>query len=343
MRPMRILLVVLSALFATELRAEIYELPPAGYDVVGALATVTAREEDTLIDIARRNGLGYHDIVRANPDVNVWVPGEGTEVVLPTRFVLPPGPRRGIVLNLAEYRLYYYPEPVEGEPAYVMTYPISIGRMDWETPLGSTSVISKVTDPSWYPPQSVRDEHEADGRPLPRVVPPGPDNPLGKYAMRLGLPGYLIHSTNRPAGVGMRVTHGCIRMFPEDIEYLFPNVDVNTPVRIINTPVKIGWFGDELVVEVHPVLEAVVSEGDEELIAADIDVDTGDLTAGEDAVAAPPKDPLTYVTEQFIAVTGSRAGKLDWDQVEILINRSDGIPAAAGTGIKNAAASAASQ
>ena len=343
MSAIRILLVISSALFAMELRAEIYELPPAGYDVVGAVATVTAREEDTLIDIARRNGLGYHDIVRANPDVNVWVPGQGTEVVLPTRFVLPPGPRRGIVLNLAEYRLYYYPEPVEGEPAYVMTYPISIGRMDWETPLGSTSVISKVTDPSWYPPQSVRDEHEADGRPLPRVVPPGPDNPLGRYAIRLGLPGYLIHSTNRPAGVGMRVTHGCIRMFPEDIEYLFPNVDVNTPVRIINTPVKIGWFGDELVVEVHPVLEAVVSEGNEELVAADIDVDTGDVTTGEDEVAAPPKDPLTYVTEQFIAVTGSRAGKLDWDEVEILIDRSDGIPAAAGTGIKNAATSAASQ
>ena len=343
MSPIRILLVVSSALFATELRAEIYELPPAGYDVVGAVATVTAREEDTLIDIARRHGLGYHDIVRANPDVNVWVPGEGTEVILPTRFVLPPGPRRGVVLNLAEYRLYYYPEPVEGEPAYVMTYPISIGRMDWETPLGSTSVISKVTDPSWYPPQSVRDEHEADGRPLPRVVPPGPDNPLGRYAIRLGLPGYLIHSTNRPAGVGMRVTHGCIRMFPEDIEYLFPNVDVNTPVRIINTPVKIGWFGDELVVEVHPVLEAVVSEGNEELVAADIDVDTGDVTTGEDEVAAPPKDPLTYVTEQFIAVTGSRAGTLDWDTVEVLVNRADGIPAAAGTGTKNAATSAASQ
>ncbi len=343
MSPIRTLLVVSSALLAMELRAEIYELPPDGYDVVGAVATVTAREEDTLIDIARRHGLGYHDIVRANRDVNVWVPGEGTEVVLPTRFVLPPGPRRGIVLNLAEYRLYYYPEAVEGEPAYVMTYPISIGRMDWETPLGSTSVVSKVADPSWYPPQSVRDEHEADGRPLPRVVPPGPDNPLGKYAMRLGLPGYLIHSTNRPAGVGMRVTHGCIRMYPEDIDYLFPNVDVNTPVRIINTPVKIGWFGDELVVEVHPVLEAAVSEGDEELIAADIDVDTGDATADEPEVATPTKDPLTYVTEQFIAVTGNRAGKLDWDQVEILVDRSDGIPAAAGTGIKNAAASAASQ
>jgi L,D-transpeptidase ErfK/SrfK len=340
---MRISVTIVGALLVASLRAEIYELPPEGYDVVGAVATVLAREEDTLIDIARRNGLGYHDIVHANPEVNIWVPGEGTEVVLPTRFVLPPGPRRGIVLNLAEYRLYYYPEPVDGEPAYVMTYPISIGRMDWETPLGSTSVVSKVKNPSWYPPQSVRDEHAADGRPLPRVVPPGPDNPLGKYAMRLGLPGYLIHSTNRPAGVGMRVTHGCIRMFPEDIEYLFPTVDVNTPVRIINAPVKIGWFGDELVMEVHPVLESTVSEGNEELVAADIDVDTGEGASEEVDVSAQPKDPLTYVTEQFIAVTGGRAGSLDWDEVELLINRSDGIPAAAGTSIKNAATSAASQ
>lgn len=339
----RITITVVGALFAASLRAEIYELPPEGYDVVGAVATVTAREEDTLIDIARRNGLGYHDIVHANPGVNAWVPGEGTEVVLPTRFVLPPGPRRGIVLNLAEYRLYYYPEPVDGEPAYVMTYPISIGRMDWETPLGLTRVVSKVKDPSWYPPQSVRDEHEADGRPLPRVVPPGPDNPLGKYAMRLGLPGYLIHSTNRPAGVGMRVTHGCIRMFPEDIEYLFSTVSVNTPVRIINAPVKIGWFGDELVMEVHPVLESAVMDGNEELVAADIDVDTGEDAGAEVEVTAQPKDPLTYVTEQFIAVTGSRVGSLDWDEVELLIERSDGIPAAAGTGIKNAATSAASE
>ena len=337
-----------SAFVAFAARAEIYELPPEGYDVVGAVATVTARQEDTLIDIARRNGLGYHDIVRANPDVNIWVPGEGTEVVLPTRFVLPPVPRRGIVLNLAEYRLYYFPEPKDGEPANVMTYPISIGRMDWETPLGSTRVIQKVTDPSWYPPKSVKEEHAAEGRPLPNIVPPGPDNPLGRYAMRLGLPGYLIHSTNRPAGVGMRVTHGCIRMFPEDIEYLFPNVDLETQVRIINAPIKIGWFGDELVMEVHPVLESSVEEDVAEgLVAADVDVDTGsnvpaeeDETVGE--VEVLPKDPLTYVTELFIAVTGDRAGQLDWDDVEVLIGRSDGIPAPAGAGIKNAAASAAS-
>ena len=337
----RLTVVLLGIAIAVSARAEIYELPPVGYDVVGALATITAREEDTLVDIARRHGLGYHDIVRANPDIKVWVPGEGTEVVLPTRFVLPPGPRRGIVLNLPEYRLYYYPEPAEGKPAYVMTYPISIGRMDWDTPLGATSVISKVQNPSWYPPQSVRDEHAADGRPLPRIVPAGPQNPLGKFAMRLGLPGYLIHGTNRPAGVGMRVTHGCIRMFPEDIEYLFPNVDVNTPVRIINAPIKLGWFGNELVMEVHPVLDSPKPEVDAELIAADVDVDTGSEESVEPDVQ--PKDPLTYVTEQLIAVTDTRAGQLDWKEVEILIGRSDGVPAAAGRGIKNAATSAASK
>jgi L,D-transpeptidase ErfK/SrfK len=314
-------------------RAEIYELPPTGYDVIGAVSTVMARQEDTLIDIARRHGLGYQDIVRANPGVNVWVPGEGTEVVLPTQFVLPPGPRNGVVLNLAEYRLYYYPEAKDGDTAYVMTYPISIGRMDWETPLGKTSVISKVQNPSWYVPKSVLAEHAADGRPLPRIVPPGPNNPLGKYAMRLGLPGYLIHGTNRPAGVGMRVTHGCVRMFPEDIEYLFGKVDLNTPVRIINEPIKMGWVGDALVMEVHPVLEVALPKPE------DSDVETGDEEVLDEIVQT--KDPLTYVTEQFIATTADRAGLLDWHLAEQLVERSDGIPVTVGEGIKNAAASAA--
>ena len=236
--------------------AEIYDLPPDGGDVVGAVTSIRARADDTLIDIARRHGLGYEDIVIANPDVDVWLPGEGTEVVLPTRYVLPPGPRRGVVLNLAEYRMYYYPPVAANERPVVMTFPMSIGRMDWATPLGRTRIVSKVRRPAWYPPESVRAEHEAEGRPLPRIVPPGPDNPLGDYAMRLGLPGYLIHGTNRPAGVGMRVTHGCIRMFPEDIEYLFGHLPVDTPVRIINEPLKFGWDGDELLLEVHRTLAA---------------------------------------------------------------------------------------
>ena len=320
--------IFLACLAVSAAHAEIFELPPEGHDVIGAIATITARHEDTLVDIARRHGLGYEDIVRANPDVNIWMPGEGTEIVLPTRFVLPSGAREGVVLNLAEYRLYYYPQPKAGEPAYVMTYPISIGRMDWETPLGMTEVISKVVNPAWYPPQSVRDEHAAAGDPLPRIVPPGPQNPLGNHAMRLSMPGYLIHGTNRPAGVGMRVSHGCVRMFPEDIEFLFTRIDINTKVRIINEPVKIGWSGDKLVMESHPVLQTELVEFDDSLPVEEIPA---------------VKDPLTIVTELFISATNERAGDLDWYQAEAIVDRSDGIPAVVGRGKKNAATSAASE
>lgn len=328
-----VVLLLVSAAFA---RAELYELPPPGNDVIGAVTTIEARAADTLIDIGRRHGLGYEEMVRANPDVDVWLPGEGTRVVLPTRYILPPGARRGVVLNLAEYRMYYFPEPGPGEPAVVMTYPISIGRMDWATPLGQARVVSKVVKPSWYPPDSVRQEHAAEGRPLPRVVPPGPDNPLGNFAMRLSLPGYLIHGTNRPAGVGMRVTHGCIRMFPEDIEFLFRQVAVETPVRIINEPVKLGWDGDRLLMEVHRTLETapVAAEEEQEPVAID-------------AVAEPlPDEPplpsrLTALTVRFVAATDTRPGELDWDLAEQLLERADGIPTDVGSAIKNAATSAA--
>ena len=314
-------------------QAEQFELPPDDNDVVGALTVVAARADETLLDLARRHGLGYEDIVRANPEVDTWLPGEGTEVLLPTRYVLPPGPRKGVILNLAEYRMYYFPEPKDGEPAIVMTYPMSIGRMDWETPLGPTRIVSKVRSPTWYPPESVRAEHAADGDPLPRIVPPGPKNPLGAFAMRLGLPGYLIHSTNRPAGVGMRVTHGCIRMFPEDIRFLFDQVSVNTPVRIINEPVKVGWHGDELVMEVHRALDIVPFE-----------TDSGEITnevQPEDLLVQPERNILTALTEQFVAATNTRAGELDWERAEDLLERADGIPMPVGRTIKNAATSAA--
>lgn len=322
----KITLAILLGLFVTTGRAEIFELPPPGFDVIGAVTTVTARDADTLVDIGRRHGLGYEDIVRANPNVNIWVPGEGTQIVLPTRYVLPPGPRSGLVLNVAEYRIYYYPQPKAGEPAYVMTYPVSIGRQDWETPLGMTEIIAKAVNPSWYPPQSVRDEHLAAGDPLPPVVPPGPDNPLGKHALRLSMPSYLIHGTNKPAGVGMRVSHGCVRMFPEDIEFLFDRVATKTKVRIINAPIKFGWDGDELVIEAHPVLDATALK-------------TDDAVAVEEEPVV--RDQLTTVTELFIVATGERAGELDWSRAEEAVGRSDGIPVAVGLGIKNAATSAA--
>lgn len=225
-------------------------------DVVGQMRTVKARQDDTLIDIGRRYGIGYEEMRRANPEVSVWLPGEGTEVVIPTRFILPPGPREDVVINVAEMRLYYYPPVQPGEPPEVETYPVSVGRMDWKTPLGETTITAKAKDPAWYPPASIIKEHAEDGRPLGRVVPPGPDNPLGRHVLRLNIPGYLIHGTNRPEGVGMRVTHGCIRMLPEDIDSLFSRLPVGTKVRLVNSSIKIGWSQSGiLTVQAYPSLD----------------------------------------------------------------------------------------
>lgn len=232
-----------------------FPLPPEDVDVIGEIQYVTIKEGDTLLDIGRQYGVGFEEMRIANPGLDMWVPPEGASAVVPTRFVLPPGPRRGVIVNVPEMRIYFYPKTEPGEQPVVETYPVSIGRMDWNTPIGETRIIQKIKDPTWTPPQSIREEALANGRELPNVVPAGPDNPLGQYAMRLGIPGYLIHGTNKPAGVGMRVTHGCVRMFPEHIEDIFQRVDVNTPVRIINAPFKAGWVAGTLFIEVHPRLE----------------------------------------------------------------------------------------
>lgn len=252
---MRILLTLLVLVTAVRAAGATYTLPPAEFDLIGVTRMVEARWQDTLLDIARRHGIGQEAILRANPGVDRWLPGEGTRVTIPSRHILPPPPRRGLVLNLPEMRLYYFPEPQPGQSAEVQTYPVSIGRMDWATPLGETKLVAKDENPAWYPPESIREEHAAEGDPLPRVVPPGPDNPLGKHALRLGIPGYLIHGTNKALGVGMRVSHGCIRMLPEDVAELFPQVAIGTPVRIVNQFVKAGWYGGDLYLEVHPPLE----------------------------------------------------------------------------------------
>jgi L,D-transpeptidase ErfK/SrfK len=216
---------------------------------------IRAGEDETLADVAREFGVGHNEIANANPDVDKGVPGKGTRVLVPTRHILPDAPRVGVVVNLPEMRLYYYPKAKAGEPPVVITHPVSVGRMDWTTPLGLTKITNKQKKPSWRPPKSIRLEAEERGEPLPEVVPPGPDNPLGDYAMRLAIPGYLIHSTNKPYGVGMRVTHGCIRMYPEDIEALFADIPVGTKVRLVNQPVKAGMIADTLFLEVHPPLE----------------------------------------------------------------------------------------
>jgi L,D-transpeptidase ErfK/SrfK len=235
--------------------AEEFILPPDDVGLVGVLRYESADAADTLLDIARRHGLGQGHIANANPGVDMWIPGGGTKVLLPTRHVLPNAPREGIILNVPEMRLFYYPPPTKGSPPKVIIHPISVGRYDWRTPIGLTKVTAKDKNPTWRPTDSLKAEALADGRVLPDEVPPGPENPLGGYALRLGVPGYLIHGTDKPWGLGMRVTHGCIRMYPENIETLFNQVTVSTPVNFVNQPAKLGWLGDILFVEVHPPLE----------------------------------------------------------------------------------------
>jgi len=232
-----------------------FEFDPDTDDVVGHLQITRSGADDTLSDIARRFNLGYEEIVRANPGIDPWLPAEGSEIVLPTQFVLPDAPRRGIVINLAAMRLYYFPERQAGEPQIVHTHPIGIGRVGWSTPEGSTRITAKARDPVWFPPASVRQEHAANGDPLPARVLAGPENPLGAHVFTLGWKSYLIHGTNKPYGVGMRVSHGCIRLYPEDIAALFEDLPIGTEVRVVNQPLLYGWHGDSLYVQVHALLE----------------------------------------------------------------------------------------
>lgn len=247
---------LLSVILTDTALAQAHILPPGNAGLVGSIETIRVSDQETLADIARQYNLGHEEIRLANPDVEFWLLSEGTEVVLSRRYVLPRAKREGIVLNVPEMRIYYFPRKcMPDENCELLTFPVSIGRMDWQTPLGETRVTQKVRNPTWWPPESIRQEAAQDGKYLPASVPPGPDNPMGKFSLHLDLPGYRIHGTNLPSGVGMRVTHGCVRMYPEDIEFLFELVRVGTLVQIVSQGIKLGWDGDTLFMEVHPLLE----------------------------------------------------------------------------------------
>lgn len=243
------------ASFAMPLAMSEFIIDPAHDDVIGELQVVRAHHEDTLSDIARRFNVGYEEIVAANPGVDPWLPGEGTEIVVPTQWVLPPAPRDGIIINLAAMRLFYFPKAGKGEPQRVLTHPVGIGRVEWDTPQGRTRIIAKAEAPTWIPTASIRREHAENGDPLPAKVPPGPDNPMGSHVLRLGWPEYAIHGTNKPASIGLRGTHGCLRMYPEDIALIFRRVPVGTPVSVINEPQLAGFRDDTLYLQSYPVLE----------------------------------------------------------------------------------------
>jgi L,D-transpeptidase ErfK/SrfK len=224
-------------------------------DIVGYVQRTTIGKEDTLPDIARRFDVGYEEMVTANPGVDPWLPGVGKEVIVPTQFILPAAPHDGVVVNVAEMRIYYYPPHKKGEPQMVYTHPIGIGKVGWKTPEGTTKIVSRQKDPVWVVPKSVRDEHAEDGEKLPAQVPAGPDNPLGQYMFRLGWPSYLIHGTNKPYGVGMRSSHGCMRLYPEDIAVFFDLIPIGTKVTVVNQPYLFGWRDGVLYLQAYEVME----------------------------------------------------------------------------------------
>jgi L,D-transpeptidase ErfK/SrfK len=232
-------------------RAEI----DSGSDIVGYVQQTIVGKEDTLPDIARRFDVGYEEMLTANPGVDPWLPGVGREVVVPTQFVLPAAPHEGVVVNVAAMRIFYFPPHKKGEPQVVFTHPIGIGKVGWKTPEGSTKIVSRQKDPVWVVPKSVRDEHAEDGEKLPAQVPPGPDNPLGQYMFRLGWPSYLIHGTNKPYGVGMRSSHGCMRLYPEDIAVFFDLIPIGTKVTVVNQPYLFGSRDGTLYLQAYAVME----------------------------------------------------------------------------------------
>jgi L,D-transpeptidase ErfK/SrfK len=272
-----------------------YPMPTHG-DIVGEVKVIRAEHEDTFVELARKYDVGYYELVDANPGVDPWIPGEGTRVVIPTQFILPQGIRDGIIINLAELRLYYFDKANNT----VSTFPVGIGSEYWPTPtMTNEKITAKEKDPSWRVPPSIMREHENAGQPIQAVWGPGPDNPLGAYAMRTSHPGILIHGTDTPVGIGRRVTHGCVRMYPEDIEALFYKVPVGTPLQVVHIPVKAGWEDGKLYVELHKPLDGYPAQK----------VEVKPVIM--EAVNAGPKSGTPVV---------------DWDLVEKLSRHHPGIP-----------------
>ena len=267
--------------------------------IVGELVSVYSRGTDTLPDIGRHFGLGFNDIIDANSEIDIWLPKAGSRVVLPLQFVLPDAERNGIVLNLPNMRLFHFVRTADGRNVEVLTYPVGIGREGWSTPVGKSRIVEKRANPTWTVPESIRREHAADGDPLPRVVKAGPENPLGQYAMRLSLPSYLIHGTNKPYGVGMRISHGCVRLYPENIEPLFKSVKVGTPVNIVNQPYLLGWRGGMLYLEAHKPLETR---------AADL------------------KALRTELDQKIAEAIGKTQASVDLDKIDKILRQANGIP-----------------
>lgn len=297
--PMRLLAVLMICILPLSgARAETFRLRPDS-DIIGRVSEYTVEADDDIYGVARDFDLGLVEMMAANFTIGEWMPEEGTIITLPRRQVLPEVRREGIVINLAEQRLYFF-----GESGMVSTFPIGIGKEGWQTPAGETSVARKRERPDWIPPDTILAENPG----IPRIVKAGPDNPLGEYAIDLAWPRFLIHGTNAPWGIGARSSHGCIRLYPEDIKTLFGKVSAGMKVTVIDVPYKLGWDGDTLVLEVTP-----------SQIQAD------DIEQGRAFV--PP--PIPGINDAIRRKAFSRRAVLiDWDLVNAAVSERSGIPVA---------------
>lgn len=268
------------------------------YKTIGETRVIDARFEDTLVDLAVEHHIGYVELLAANPGVDPWVPGKGTKLTLPKMHLIPDAPQEGLIINLAELRLYYFPKD-GSEP---ITFPIGIGREGFDTPSGKTTIRNKVDGPKWRPTARMRKENPD----LPVVVESGPDNPLGSHALYLGWPSYLIHGTQKPRGIGRRVSSGCIRMYGDHIQWLYENVPVDTPVRVINEDIKMGWIDDELYIEAQP---------------ADIQVDEIEYQGKIETIDIPDG-----IFKEIEKKAGDQAKRIDWEKVRTILVERTGTP-----------------
>lgn len=267
-------------------------------DFFGETKIYRAVFEDTLIHLARNNELGFVELRAANPTLDPWIPGAGARIVLPKQHLLPEAPRKGLVINLSEMRVYYFKKPGEAP----LTYPISIGREGLKTPVGKTTIVRKKEGPTWRPTDRMRKEDPE----LPAVVPPGPENPLGTHALYLGWPQYALHGTNKPYGIGRRVSSGCIRMYPEHIVELFPKVPVGTQVTVVDQPVKAGWIDDKMYVEVSPTQDQSIKI-EEDGVLKSYEITTEDM-------------------KRITKKAGAHADKIDWVKVRRAVQEHRGYP-----------------
>jgi L,D-transpeptidase ErfK/SrfK len=267
--------------------------------LIGEAVVHKTTRDDSLLDIAHQYDVGYVAIIAANPVIDPWAPGAGKNIVIPTQHLLPQAPHDGIVVNIAEMRLYYFPK-AEGEP---LTFPIGIGDEGTTTPNGQTKIVRKAANPTWY-----RTKAEIANKPWePKIVPPGPDNPLGAYALYLGWPSYLIHGVDDWRRVGRRDSRGCMGMYAADIETLFRAVKVGTKVTVVNQPVKLGWVGDQLYLEVHPTPHQ----------ADQLEMDNIDDF----------EDPAG-ISKTILAAAKDAASRLDWAAIRQAAKDRNGIPVA---------------